>query len=409
MRKAIFIGFIFLGGFFVIKTVFARLENNPNKPEKISPIGESFRVNTLGTSDTKKTFTIYGYLPYWTLAEAKNLRLDLLTDISYFGLEIDSKGNFASTSTNSEGEEITLPGYSSWQTDPALKDLFTKAKGSDIHTSVTIISHIDSVSTEFLNCKECWETFYTNLKLEMLAKQIQDVNINFEYYDLVEEDTALKFTQFIDFLKKKMRKDFPEGEIVVTAFADSLINSRITHIPSISKVADKIFIMAYDFHITPNGKAAPVSPMGSEGYDIRTMIKDYLEYVPPQKLILGVPYYGFNWGEDKKVEDEDDSEVINTSLTQTYAQIMDNIESSNSEVYWDELGQVPYYEYTDPDTGKTRKVNFENERSLTVKYKIVKEFDLAGIGIWALGYDEDRPELWKVLENEFYVTSKISE
>jgi spore germination protein YaaH len=175
-------------------------------------------------------------------------------------------------------------------------------------------------------------------------------------------------------------------------------------------------------------KAAPVSPMGGSGlhagYDIKTMIKDYLSYVPPQKLILGVPYYGFNWakGEERiieeieenpnehddnpKDENEDDDEdkkveIIKDSITQTYSEIITNIEELNAEVQWDEPGQVPFYEYVDEETQKTRKVYFENEKSLSVKYQIAKEFDLAGVGIWALGYDGDRPELWKLLDTEF--------
>ena len=382
------------------------LGENSNK-EVISPIGNVIDINTLGATNNKKSYTIYGYLPYWTVSQKENFKLNLLTDISYFGLEINSKGNLIKSRTNDEGEEINHSGYWVWENDYALRDFMIRAKNSGVRTSISVVSHVDNVSEEFLLCEPCWETFYLEISDEMSKMGIKDLNLNFENYYLVEENIALKFTEFVTFLKKKMRNDFAGGEIVVTAMADSVINQRITHIPSIAKVADKIFIMAYDFHIKPEASSGPVSPMGGAGlhagYDIRTMIKDFLAYAPPQKLIMGVPYYGFNWETEPNNNKEDmPKEDSVYSITQTYAQIMANIENDGIETLLDEPGQVPYYKYTDPESNSERKVFFENEKSLRVKYKIVKEFDLAGIGIWALGYDEDRPELWNVIKEEFY-------
>ncbi len=424
MRKVIFIGLLGLLIFGGYKLAPIVTKGGTSNEEIISPIGQSLGFDTLGETDSKKSYTVYGYLPYWTVSEIDNFRLDLLTDISYFGIGLDAKGNIVKSKIGEEGEEINHSGYWVWKNEPILSNFFIKTKNLGISNSISVISHVDDISTEFLLCEPCWENFYEQLKPEMISMQVKDVNLNFEYYNLVEEEVAMQFTKFAEFLKRKMRKDFVGGEIVVTAMADSVINSRVPHIPSISKVADKIFIMAYDFHVKPNGSAAPVSPMGGAGvhagYDIRTMIKDFLTYVPPQKLILGVPYYGFNWGEEVKEEEKSgnskekeevkdangeeisEEKAVNTSITQTYSQIMEKVENNEIKVLWDELGQVPYYEYADPDSGSTRKVYFENEKSMRVKYKIVKEFDLAGIGIWALGYDTDRPELWGVLEEEFY-------
>ncbi len=419
-----------IGIFFGIFTIFGLVLFALNskqvfdpQTEIISPVGESININTLGAKDEQRNYTVYGYLPYWTISEITNLKLDLLTDISYFGLEIDSQGNFIKTKittpnsdedsdkdSNNQNkpriEEISHPGFWAWENDENLKKLLIKSKNMGIGTSFSVISHTDNVSTEFLNCNPCWENFYSNLKEEMTSRGMKDINLNFEYYELVDEQTSLKFTEFVKFLKRKMRKDFPEGEIVVTAMADSIINNRLTDIPSLAKVADKIFIMAYDFHIKPNANAGPVSPVGGgrgqSGYNIKTMIKDYLSYVPPQKLILGVPYYGFNWGESTENPSETD-----LSLTQTYAQIMEKAEKDEINILWDENSQVPYFEYNDESEKTTRKVYFENSESLRVKYRLAKEFNLAGIGIWALGYDEGRPELWEIIKEEFFSTTSM--
>ncbi|MBD3366232.1 hypothetical protein GF360_02690 [candidate division WWE3 bacterium] len=413
------------------------------EPEEfISPLGKSSILQTLGTQDTRKNdYTIYGYLPYWTIEETDNFRLENLTDVAYFGLYIEPDGSFLKTQEGEEGP-VPNPGYNAWHNNEKLASFIRRAKRQNVDVALTIISHVDSKSTEFLNCEKCWETFYDNLKDELAVHKIDDVNLNFEYYETVDKETALKYTEFTKFVKRELNKDYDSPEVVVTTFADSLINDRVSHVPSLAKEADKLFIMAYDFHIMSADKAAPVSPMGGSGlhagYDIKTMIKDYLSYAPPQKLILGVPYYGFNWakGEEVVVEGSDDNlegevdggsleedsveksaekkqvEIIRDSLTQTYANIMELVEEENPEILWDEPGQVPYFVYVDSGNEETeasqegvgakeRTVYFENEKSLQVKYRIAKEFDLAGVGIWALGYDADRAELWELLEREF--------
>jgi len=73
----------------------------------------------------------------------------------------------------------------------------------------------------------------------------------------------------------------------------------------------------------------------------------------------------------------------------------------NIKPLWDENAQVPFYSYTSPSTGSIRQVYYENENSLRIKYQITKNNNLAGIGIWALGYDGDRSELWNLIYDEF--------
>ena len=434
--------------FIVVFCLFSirKQKNIVGKQEFISPFGKDLRLNTLGTQIAGERKTVYGYLPYWTIDEVDNFDLDALTDIAYFGLHIDENGNFIKTQQTDEGT-IQNPGYDNWHNNEKLSNFIKEAQNRNVSVALTIISHIDKNSTEFLYCKECWDNFYGNLKTEMDLHNIQDVNLNFEYYKTVDKEVSLKYSEFTKFVKRELSKDFESPQIVVTTFADSLINNRVSDVPSLAKIADKLFIMAYDFHISQNDKAAPVSPMGGAkfyaGYDVRTMIKDYLSYVPPQKLILGVPYYGFNWeeadeetlaereklleemerkreggvaeeGTEEHEEGETDrgSDTIvnlprnNNTVTQTYSDIMEIIETRKEEgkggmLSWDELAQVPVYRYFSDETGKERTVYFENQKSLEVKYELTKEFDLAGVGIWALGYDGNRPELWQLLKKEF--------
>ena len=43
----------------------------------------------------------------------------------------------------------------------------------------------------------------------------------------------------------------------------------------------------------------------------------------------------------------------------------------------------------------------DDNRSLKIKYQFAKEKKLAGVGMWALGFDDGKDELWDLLSLEF--------
>jgi len=66
-------------------------------------------------------------------------------------------------------------------------------------------------------------------------------------------------------------------------------------------------------------------------------MQSYLEKVPANKLILAVPYYGYDW-------------VVNSGSSSQnsvmpYAQVLD--QSSNYKIIWDSISETPSYNYTD--------------------------------------------------------------
>ncbi|MCH7859431.1 MAG: hypothetical protein IID14_06995, partial [Candidatus Marinimicrobia bacterium] len=70
---------------------------------------------------------------------------------------------------------------------------------------------------------------------------------------------------------------------------------------------------------------------------------------------------------------------------------------------WDPVSSVPWFNY---DDGGPRQVWFDDSLSLALKYNLAVEKDLAGVGMWALGYDDGRPELWGALAD--YLGTTVS-
>ncbi|MFA6981843.1 MAG: glycosyl hydrolase family 18 protein [Patescibacteria group bacterium] len=378
------------------------------KPESegalISPLGKSFSIFAFEKKEERPTAIIYGYLPYWSLDKAEFFQYDKLTDIAYFGLHINADGSFLKSTE--EGE--TEPGLNNWRNSEALDEVIKLSKEHGVRFSLTIVSHNDEISSAFLDCRKCWDELLRNTILELNTKGLKDVNLNFEYAELVEVEYAKKYTEFTKFMNEGLDRRFGNSYVVVATFADSLVKPRVTDIESLSRVADALFIMAYDFHRPSSDNAGPVAPINGIGvhaeYDLTTMLKDYLAVSPPSKLIMGVPYYGYNWVVEeqkayaKRIPGEDE---IGFSQSQAYSDVMRTVLDVNPQVAWDELGQVPYFTYTSPETGSIREVYYDDKESLELKYKLAKSFNLAGIGMWALGYDEGYVELWDLLGQEF--------
>ncbi len=373
--------------------------------EFLSPFSDSFSVFSLLKSKERPKYIVYGFLPYWRLDDTEFLQLENLTDIAYFGLNINPDGTFLKI--NEEGE--TDPGYNNWKNNQKLKKLITSSRQYGVRFSLTVISHVAETSDSFLTCGQpCWDTFYGELIKELDEKGIKDVNLNFEYAEYTEGDIADKYTQFAKFINDKLDERYGDSYVVVSTFADSLVKPRVTKVQDLSKVVDALFIMAYDFHRPDSDTAGPVAPIGGAGkyaeYDLQTMLKDYLASMPPSKIIMGVPYYGYNWVVESHEPLSDripGNDSIGFSQSQSYSNIMDTILEVSPKIEWDTLSQSPYFTYVSPETGSVRQVYFENERSLSAKYDMIKGSNLAGVGIWALGYDGGYQELWKLLRSQF--------
>lgn len=373
--------------------------------EILDPIAKTKSIFSFFIKQKPKPQSIvFGYLPYWSIDKLKYIQLDKLTDIAYFGLNIKDDGTFQTTLDDGTAE----PGYNHWRNDKDLANFIGYAKKMGIRISLTIISHDDTISDKFLGCKDCWPVLLNSIKTELDYQHITDVNLNFEYVDFQKSEMADNYTQLTQYLNTELDKTYGNSFVTVATFADAFVKPRVTNVEQLGKVADALFIMAYDFQQPNSDSAGPVAPIEGKGtessYDITTMLKDYLAVVPPNKLLFGVPYYGYNWivEEDKPLAKRvPGNDTIGKSQSQAYSDIMDAILDLKPVVNWDDVGKVPYFTYKSKETGMTREVYFENAQSLKVKYDLIKQNNLAGVGIWALGYDGGYQELWNLLGDEF--------
>jgi spore germination protein YaaH len=131
--------------------------------------------------------------------------------------------------------------------------------------------------------------------------------------------------------------------------------------------------------------------------------------MPANKLILGVPYYGYNYlvySPDVKAETRPSWTWRGRPITQTYQSAVDSLKPTAEGVDeyktgWDDAGKVSYIAYHVTATDTWRMIFLDDPKSLSIKYEFAKNKSLAGVGMWALGFDSGKPELWTLLNQKF--------
>lgn len=330
--------------------------------------------------------TIFGFFPYWMLEKQDKINITGYTDIALFGLTADNKGNII-TSINDKPE----PGWTMWN-DPKLDTFIRRAKSRKSNINLVIKSFKNEDIEGIVNSNDNQERLIANAVQLMNSKSLDGINIDFEYIGAPDEKTRNNFTRFIANLNQEMKRQNPESQLTIDTYVSSAADDKFFDIQGLSNHVDAFIIMGYDIH-TPSGEAGPVSPLEGDG-SLSGYLQSYLSRTSPNKIILALPYYGYDWpvNPNPTIDKKAQSKIL------PYAVIAAN--NKNETIEWNKTTQTPYYQYRD-DQGNARVVHFDNARSMGLKYDMIKTQNLKGTGTWALGYDGLNQELHKVLLDKF--------
>lgn len=350
--------------------------------EKVFSIPYKETVSLSVTGKPKKD--VLGFFPYWMLEKQDKINISYLSSVSLFALTVNGRGDILK-----EGESGLLdPGWDMWR-DPRLDDFIRKAKRSNVKVYLTFKSFNNSDIERLSKLENSQKAFIANALFLINSKNLDGINIDFEYVGIPDTTVRDGFTRFVTNLNYELKRQLPDSSLTIDTYLTSGARKDLFDITSLSLNSDALIIMGYDMH-TPNGDAGPISAMGGDT-NIVGYVQNYLEKADSSKLILAVPYYGYDWPQ----EPNDNSEARVKTLP--YAEIEDM--SKNLQLFWNEESQTPYFSYK--EDGVQRVVHFDNVRSLGVKYDFIKTKNLKGVGIWALGYDGLRDDLEKLIVDKF--------
>lgn len=334
---------------------------------------------------------IYGFLPYWNLQEA-NIN-PKLTHLAYFGLTVGPDG-----SLETEGDSESLAGYRGLQSENFL-NLLEELNQNRTQLELVIKQFSSDDAQKFLRSKEAQNNLFKQLDSLILAYPISGINLDFELVD-TEEKNQNQFTEFVKQLSQYLKTRYQKINLSVDVYASAASGKQLWNVAALEPYIDYFIVMAYDFNQRGSPQAGPVSPLIGAGEkhkdNINAYLKEFLEQVPQEKILLGVPFYGYEWqtiSRDKTANTYPDSG--RTASYQRVQEILDQKKVLNVQENWDDESLVPYISYKKNE--ETFIIYYENQRSLAYKIDYVNQLDLAGIAIWALGYEGDNLDLWQTI------------
>ncbi len=315
--------------------------------------------------------TVFGFLPYWV--NQAWLQYDLLSVLAVFCVDMGSSG----TITNNYGFPATFASAmdQAHANGSTVVVTVTNFSGSSIHSILTT-NRVTALSTI----------------VNLVATTVVDgVCIDFENVQAGDSDNLVTFME-------ELRAAMPDAHIsICTPVVDW---GGAFDYDDLAETCDALMMMCYAFAgswSTTAGPNAPLTGWGSSPESSSNMawsLCDYVRYAPDvhEKLVVGLPYYGHQW---QTVGSSSHSAGTNCS-TQFYTTLADR-----AEVYgaiWDDESLTPWYRF---NSGGWNQGWYDDEESLALKYEILTMAGIQGAGIWALGYDGSRTELWDQLEESF--------
>jgi spore germination protein YaaH len=329
---------------------------------------------------------VFGFLPYWELGST--LDYDTLSTVAYFGVNINSDGSLY-TSGN---------GWSGWNSS-TLTTAINDAHSHGTRVVLTAESFAWGTSeaatqTALLSSAAARLNAAQVIAAAVRARGVDGVDLDFEP---IASGQKANYVEFVKTLRIELDKVQPGYEL--TFCANGAPNTY--DLPNLlaAGAADAVFIMGYNLRGSGAVTAGSIDPLTSSliRYDLTNVTANFTSKVSPSKVILGLPWYGAAYSTGTK-------KSLNAAIVsaQTYGKPVESPYSTLSGLaaqsdsthlgkFYDSGEQTAWTAYYGTFGGQAtwREAYFDDAESLGVKCDAIDGWGLRGVGIWALGYDNN--------------------
>src|SRR4051794_36680659 len=349
---------------------------------------------------------VYGFLPYWEVnASASRINYNVLSTIAYFSVGASANGNLKKR--NGNGSLTT--GWAGWTSSAMTRVINTAHRH---HTRVVLTVSVfawtgsqASVQKAILGSPGARLNLVRQVVAAVRDRGADGVNLDFEPLARGYSDEFVKLLRTFRTEFNRVRRGY---SIVydTTAF--------IGNYPLEASVgrgaADAIFVMGYDYRIGSSSTSGSIDPLSGPSYDLADTIRAYRARVPASRLILGIPWYGRAWSTETASPRSRtlSGAKYGYSTAVNYENVLQFAARYGRR--WDPVEQSSYVAYRRRNcTGASgcvtswRQIWYDDAASLKRRYQLVNDYNLRGAGMWALGYEGGRGELYRAVAESFLV------
>jgi spore germination protein len=340
-------------------------------------------VSPLSTYLSHTQKRVVGFLPYWLLDKATDDYSKYLTELSYFSLTLNGDGSIQ-TKVNALEEE---PGWTTLK-KASVRNRLLQAHADGLVTSLVLFSSDNDAIGELISSPSAnARTLISNITGIMDDYQFGDVNLDIESMSIASESARENFIIFLREFKNGLAKS-KIGSLTIDITVASLLQRHLIDAKEAAKIADRVVLMTYDYHYPGSIITGPIAPL--YGYpefrpnDVATSIKIALQYIPKDKLIMGIPLYGYEW---ETIASNSGAPVIpGTGQTVSDRRAEQTIADCPNCIHAvDPVSLEPYIIAS--EGAYFNQMYYTDEASIQKRLELTKEMGLPGVALWALGYE----------------------
>ncbi len=340
--------------------------------------------NSFITTFVGKKPEVIGFLPYWLLDKADKDYSQYISTLTYFGLALNSDGSVKKL-TNPQEEE---PGWTTLKNkyEAHLSD----AKQKNLKQSLLVISGDNGIIGDMINDPvTSAHNLVADIAPVMKEKGFTDLNLDVETFMDASESARANFTIFVSTVKELVNEQ-KLGTVTLDLIPIALVKSKLYDAKALGAIVDRVVLMTYDYHYTGSFTSGANAPIGGAGetleFDTETAVKEALNVMPSEKILLGVPLYGYEWETINAAAES--ATIPGGSSIASVRRVADLLKTCAScSATMDPIAKEPYVIYKENDY--FNQIYFENEASVKEKILMAQTYHLGGIALWALGYEDD--------------------
>ncbi|MDF2804606.1 MAG: hypothetical protein K0S61_4511 [Anaerocolumna sp.] len=235
-----------------------------------------------------------------------------------------------------------------------------------------------------------------NILTILKTKGYYGVNISLEYISI----SNLRFYE--SYFTKLSDRLSEEGYLIFAIINPNktFVNNETTYervdYTILNRIAYNIIFMNYEWAQNIN----PPSPISSI-HNIEEYLNYVIEYIPPDKIIIGLATIGYDW-------ELPFSAGLSSVTSLTLERSIDLARSVGAVIQFDEISQTPFFRYSIISYGESIEhiVWFIDARSINALLGLVSEYNLLGTGIWNITIYN--PQLWVIISSQYDIEKIIS-
>ncbi len=333
-----------------------------------------------------RSIDVFGYLPYWEIDSSTDayLRYDVLDTIALFGVAFRADGSFNTTD----------PSYKT-VTGTTAATVIQHAHAAGDRVVITFESFNADHNAQFLSDPQAQTTFIANAIALLQQLGADGVSIDIEG---LSGTYFSAYGAFVAAVRQAVLTYDPAGQVSVATNANT--SGAKMAAAAAANGADRIFLMGYGYRSAGSSPVGSIDPLvtASGNQNLTWSLDQYAANgVPAQKLILGLPLYGRQWPTATSgFSSARQSAAVYGGGGPVFVKDLPTAAAGLS-VRYDTFEQSVVLTGWDLADATWTQLYYDDAASLAPKAQLALRRGLAGVGLWALGFDRGQPGYWNVL------------